>query len=67
MTFYCWPETRIVHKVGNSFMIAIPPRHLRAMDLEKGDYVDIEVGKDDNGDMRMVITVKHRDRDKKRA
>jgi len=43
MTFYCWPEVRKILKVGNSFMVAIPPSHLEALGLEKGHYVQLEV------------------------
>ena len=55
MTFYCHPETRKVLKVGNSFMIAIPPLHLEAMGLKKGDHVEIKTSKGEDGDMRMVV------------
>jgi len=39
---YRWDyEIRKITKVGNSFMVALPPRYLRRLKLQAGELVDI--------------------------
>lgn len=45
MGYYHWRygyEVRKIQKVGNSFMVAIPPAYLERLKLKKGDEVSIE-------------------------